>query len=475
MSTGPSRRDLFRTSAAGAALGLAAAPARSAESNIYTRMGVRPFIEPHRHLHDQRRHADSSRAQFLGVECGIVTAGRAAALAYATAACLTGGDPEKMQQLPRLDGLKNEVIMPRQSRNVYDHAIRSTGVRMIEIDSPEEFRAALGERTAMVAVLGTGEAQGKIRLEEIAQLAHAKGVPVLVDAAAELPARPNPYISRGADLVAYSGGKILRGPQCARLLLGRKNLVRAAWVNSAAHHAFGRAMKVGKEEIWGMLAAIDSWMNRRNIQAEYRTWESWLNHIGEQITRVPGVRTKLQPPAGASPFPVLDVAWDPEKIAITAGEEGRLLLSGEPRIMSHAEGEGYSFVIRPVTMKPEHYKMVAQRLYDVFRDAPKPGAVSSTAPPASVEGVDFVDGSSRHKLVLKADGTRVKGTHYGRSQEGALLGTVDGSRVRLTSSLPFEGVHLSYTFTGTVSGDRMSGDVDLGEYGRAQWKARKAG
>jgi L-seryl-tRNA(Ser) seleniumtransferase len=170
----------------------------------------------------------------------------------------------------------------------------------------------------------------------------------------------------------------------------------------------------------------------------------------------------------------------PEKIAITAGEVGRLLLAGEPRIMSHAESEGYSFVIRPVTMKPEHHKVVAQRLYDVFRDAPKAGAVSSTARPASVEGdwqvdVDFVAGSSRHKLVLKADGTRVKGIHYGRSLQGALRGTVDGSRVRLTSSLPFEGMHLSYAFTGTVSGDRMSGELDLGEYGRAQWKARKAG
>jgi seryl-tRNA(Sec) selenium transferase len=231
-------------------------------------------------------------AKLLGCEFGIVTSGAAAALTHATSACVAGADPEKMQQLPDLTGLKNEVIVPRQSRNTYDHAIRTVGVKMIEIDKREEFHAALGKRTAMVAVLGTGEARGNIRLEEMAEAAHKIGVPVLVDGAAELPTPPNPYLSRGADLVAYSGGKIIRGPQCAGLLLGRKDLVKAAWINSAPHHSFGRAMKVGKEEIMGLLAAIEAWVGRRDLQAEYRQWESWYAHISQALTRLPGLRTR---------------------------------------------------------------------------------------------------------------------------------------------------------------------------------------
>ena len=206
-------------------------------------------------------------AELLGCEWGIVTSGCAAALVHATAACVAGADPEKMLQLPNLQGLKDEVIMPKQSRNVYDHAIRHVGLKIIEVSSREEFHAALNDRTALIAVLGTGEAKGAVRLEEMAEAGRKRGVPILVDAAAELPVVPNPYLSRGADLVGYSGGKFLRGPQCAGLLLGRKDLVRAAWLNSSPHHGFGRAMKVGKEEVMGMLAAIEVWKNKVDLKA----------------------------------------------------------------------------------------------------------------------------------------------------------------------------------------------------------------
>src|SRR5207244_11622445 len=150
------------------------------------------------------------------------------------------------QQLPRLDGMKDEVIMPKQSRNVYDHAIRAVGVKIIDVNSIEDFRAALGRRTAMIAINASTEEEGKVRLEDMVKAASGAGVPILVDAAAHFPALPNPWLSRGVDLVAYSGGKILQGPQCAGLLIGRKDLIQAARVNSAPHHAFGRMMKVGK-------------------------------------------------------------------------------------------------------------------------------------------------------------------------------------------------------------------------------------
>ena len=507
-ASGLSRRDVFRTGGLAGALSVltpATMPPAPTGGNIYTRIGVRPFInltatftinggtltlpEVKQAMEEASYHpvnidelmekVGERLARLLNCEWGIVTAGCAAALAHATAACVAGADPEKMQQLPNLAGLKDQVISPRQSRNVYDHAIRSVGVKILEVESREEFYAALGKRTALIAVLGTGEARGKIRLEEMAEAAHKLGVPVLVDAAAELPLVPNPYLSRGADMVAYSGGKIIRGPQCAGLLLGRKDLVQAAWVNSSPHHAFGRSMKVGKEEIMGMLAAVEVWAGKRDIRAEYREWESWYAFISEAITTVSGVRAKVAPPAGASPFPVLNVEWDPEKIGMTAGELGRLLLEGEPRIMSHAEGAGYSFVIRPAAMKPNEYKLVAERLREVFSRAPKGGAKPALAPPlADVAGrwdveLAFLYGSSHHRLFLETNGNRVTGTHFGRALSGELNGSLDGDRIRLRSTFPYEGAQLTYEFAGSLEGDRMSGEVSLGEYGRARWTARR--
>jgi len=506
-ASGLTRREVFRAGGGGTALGLlAGSPAAAAsDSNIYTRIGVRPFInltatytinggtltlpEVKRAMEEASHYpvnidelmdkVGERLAQLLGGEWGMVTAGCAAALAHATAACVAGADPERMQQLPNLEGLRDEVIAPRQSRHVYDHAIRSVGVRIVEVDSREEFYAALGRRTAMIAVLGTGEARGKVRLEELVEAGRKWDAPVLVDAAAELPLVPNPYLSRGADMVAYSGGKILRGPQCAGLLLGRKDLVRAAWLNSSPHHAFGRSMKVGKEEIMGMLAAIEYWRGKRDIQAEYREWESWYAFISERISAISGVRTAVLPPAGASPFPVLRVDWDPEKIDLTAGELGRLLLEGEPRIMSHAEGEGYGFVIRPAAMKPGEYKLVARRLEELLRGAAARGAKPAPAPAAAdVAGrweveIEFLRGTARHRMFLETSGSRVTGTHFGRAISGELRGILDGDRIRFRSELPYEGTRLSYAFAGSISGDRIFGEVGLGEYGGARFTARR--
>ena len=194
-----------------------------------------------------------------------------------------------------------------------------------------------------------------------------------MDAAADYLIVPNPYIAQGADLVAYSGGKIIRGPQGAGLLVGRRDLVRAAWANSAPHHAFGRALKVTKEEIIGMLRAVEAWRTDRDLQADFRTWESWYAHISERITKVAGVRAEVQGPIRGGPFPTLNISWDPAQIGLTAGEVGRLLLDGEPRIMTQAEGEGHSFLLRPVAMKPGEYEIVARRLYEVFSSARKKG------------------------------------------------------------------------------------------------------
>jgi L-seryl-tRNA(Ser) seleniumtransferase len=479
-------------------------PAADASAEVYTRIGVRPFINltgtltinggcltlpevreasGRAALHavdlDELMEKVGARiAELLGSEGAIVTSGAAAALTGATAACVAGADPELIQQLPDLTGLKDEVIIPRESRNVYDHAFRTLGVRMVEVDSMDAFNAALGHRTAMVAVLGSGEARGAVRLEQIAAAAKAAGVPVVVDAAAELPVKPNTYLARGADLVAYSGGKTLRGPQCAGLLLGRKDLVWAAFMNGAPHHAFGRMMKVEKEEIMGMLAAVEAFASR-GMDADYRRWKAYLQEISDQVTKVPGVTTRMQEPGGTSPFPTLMLDWDPERVGITAGEVNDQLLAGEPRIMTHGEGEGHSFLLRPPSLREGDAPLAARRIAEVLRRAPKGAGKKAPAAPAfDISGrwdvdVKYSRGSARHRLTLVANGNRIDGTHLGRRLEGVLSGTVDGNQIRMRSSLPIQGTRLSYRFDGTVNGKTMEGKVDLAEYGSAQWTARR--
>jgi L-seryl-tRNA(Ser) seleniumtransferase len=257
-------------------------------------------------------------------------------------------------------------------------------------------------------------------------------------------------------------------------------LVRAAWANSAPHHAFGRAIKVSKEEIAGMLRAVEIWSTQRDIKGDFKEWESWYAHITEQITRVPGVKTEVRGPARGGPFPTLNVSWDPAKVQLTAGEVGRKMLEGEPRIMTHAEGEGHSFLIRPVALKPDQYKIVAQRLTEVLRSTPETRReeASPAAPATEIAGVwnaniQYEVGSAQHKLQLTTNGNSVSGSHAGWAYKGSVAGSIDGSRVDLRSTMPCEGTHLTYRFTGTVAGDQMSGEVSLGEYGRARFTARR--
>ena len=508
-----SRRDMFRTGSALAAGFAAGTPAGAATTNmpgpeIYTHIGVRPFINctatltinggslmlqeviaavdqaSHYHVNlDELMDKVSARlAELLQVEWGIVTAGAAAALTHATAGVLAGADPEKIQRLPNLQGLKDEAIIPRESRNQYDHAVRTLGLKVIEVNSVADVEAAIGEHTAIIYLLGEYFGTAKLDLKEVAPLARKAGVPILVDAAADYLIVPNPYLAQGASLVAYSGGKILRGPQNAGLLVGRKDLVEAAWANSAPHHSFGRGLKVAKEQIMGMLRAVEVWRTERDVQADFREWESWFREMSAEVTQVPGVKAELKGAARGGPFPTLSVSWDQSKVGITAHDVGHALLEGEPRIMTHAAGEGSSFMIRPVAMKPGEYKIVARRLREVLSGASHEAVThKQPAPPsAKVAGVWDVElryqvGTSRHKLFLNSSGNSVSGSHEGWAYQGDLKGEIDGDRVRLHSSLPADGNVLSYTFKGSISGDTMSGDVDLGEYGKATFQARRHG
>ena len=239
-------------------------------------------------------------ADLTGAEWGMVSAGCAAAMSHATAACVAGGNPDLHVRIPQLSGFeKDEVIIPTHSRNVYDAAIRAVGVKVIEVDTPAALELAIGPRTAMIYIFaGPRNDSGPMSTEAICQVAKPHNVPVLVDAAAEILTIPNVHLRRGATLVAYSGGKYIRGPQSAGLLLGRKDLVKAAWVHSAPHHGYARSMKVGREEMVGMLVAVESWV-KRDHEAEWREWIGRCEAIGSRLAT--DFRCHTDHPARAGP------------------------------------------------------------------------------------------------------------------------------------------------------------------------------
>jgi L-seryl-tRNA(Ser) seleniumtransferase len=486
-------------------------PQRAKGPEVYSLFGVRPFInctstytinggsamlpeviEAMNHaayypvnLDELMEGAGKRIAELLQVEAAMVSSGAAGAMTCATLACVAGCDPEKMQQLPDVTGLKGEVIVPRWSRSIYDHAVRSTGARMIEVETLKDLEAAFSERTAMVTgQINLANEGNPFTLEQYAAAAHKRGVPVVLDCADRLPLVPNPYLSRGADLVAYSGGKIIRGPQTAGMLVGRKDLIEAAFMNSAPHHAFARAMKVSKEEVVGMVKAIELLRSgKRNRDAEDAEWRSWFRHISDTVSKIPGVRAEIIEPKDKQYYPTMKVLWDPAKIGITAGQIGKMLLDGEPRIMTHAglsEGnEASEMLLRPAALWPGEYKIVAERLHEILSKAPGPNRKSPYAAPAGdVAGLweaelQFKSGSARHTFQLDPKGNELGGQYTGRLVKGALRGHLDGNKVEFTSRGRIEGASLQYRYKGTFDGNRMSGSVDLGEYGTARFTATR--
>jgi L-seryl-tRNA(Ser) seleniumtransferase len=487
---------------AGLAGRLPLSAAARAESGIYERLGVRPVVnckgtytiisgsqslpEVKRAMEEASRHyvhldelmdgVGRRLAELTKAEWGIVTAGCAAALTHATAASIAGSNPERMQRLPQLAGMKHEVVMPRQSRNVYDHAIRMTGVTMVTPESREEFLAALRPSTALVAILGEELARHPMKMEEMTEAAHKHGIPVIVDAAAERPTIPNFYLGKGADMVAYSGGKCMRGPQCAGLLLGRKDLLQAAWINSAPHHAFGRSLKVGKEEIMGMLAAVEAWVTRDH-DAEWKQWEGWLRTISEKVSTVPTVRTEVRQPDGPSNYaPTLQISWDAAKVGAGGSEVAGALLAGSPRIVIGSDRN--SLTVMPYMMMPGDDAIAARRIHEVLSNpvrTPKPATVSSDV---AISGqwdaaIHYIRGEATHTLYLEEKGGSVMGQHRGEFLAGDLHGTRSGDKLSLRSSHHYEGTSISYRFDGTISAKEITGTVDLAEYGKAQFTARR--
>ena len=307
-------------------------------------------------------------AELMDCEWGLITDGCAAALCQVTAACVAGSDPEKMIRLPDTAGMKNEVIVQTCHRNVYDHAIRMVGVKMIEVDTKAELEAAINDRTAMLFVFGDAEERGQISTKEMAEIGHTHGIPTFVDAAAERPDAPNWYLEQGADAVAYSGGKCMRGPQASGLVLGRKDLLQAAFLNGAPHHALARPMKAGKEEIMGLLAAVEQWV-ARDHKAEWKEWERRLEVITDAVKDIDTVTISIRKSDRSNVAPVLEINWDAQTVGVSGTEVASQLSAGEPRIELNGNANGISLM--PYMMEEGEDKIVADRLGMILNSSQK--------------------------------------------------------------------------------------------------------
>jgi len=305
-------------------------------------------------------------AAVMQCEWGLVTAGCAAALTQVTAACVAGADPDKVARLPDTSGMKNEVIVQTSHRQGYDRAVTAVGTRFVQVASRAELEAAYSERTAMLLIFGDAAERGPIGVKEMVDSGRARGVPALVDAAAERPDVPNWYLEQGVDAVAYSGGKCLRGPQASGLVLGRKELLQAAFVNGCPHGSIGRPMKAGKEEIMGLLAAVEQWVERDH-EAEWREWERRLQVIAAAVAPFAAVRTAIHAPGRSNVTPTMSIQWEAQEVGLTAAEVRRQLSAGEPRIEAAGGEDGLS--INPYMMEEGEEELVARRLAAVLAAA----------------------------------------------------------------------------------------------------------
>ncbi len=381
----------------------AAAAGRSAKppkpTNVYDRLGVRTLInakgtytylsgsvmppevarameEAAQHyvvLEELQRAVGGKIAELLGVEAACVTSGAAGALTLGTAACVAGADPEKIKRLPDTTGMKNEVVIQKAHRYGFDHAVRNVGVRLVEVETEEDLERAINEKTAMLHFLNEAQNQGRIGLQKWVEAGKRHHIPTFNDAAADVPpaSHLSDYWKMGFDLVCFSGGKGLRGPQCSGLLLGRKDLIEAALLNNNPNEdTIGRTMKVGKEEIAGLYVALERYL-QVDHEVEWKDWERQLSLIEKVASSIPGVHTGRFVPEVANHVPHLYLQWDEQAMGLTKAECVTRLQEGSPRIEVLGDDYQYGLSLTPFMMKPGEEKIVAQRLKEILSAAQK--------------------------------------------------------------------------------------------------------
>jgi uncharacterized pyridoxal phosphate-dependent enzyme len=311
-------------------------------------------------------------AQMLNLPQGysaLVTSGAAGAIQSGLAGILTGDNESFIKQLPDLTGMKSEVIIQKSHRNPFDHQLRGTGVKLIEIETRDQLRRVVSDRTAMMHFSNFANAAGQIKVDEWVKLAKEYKLPCMNDAAADTPPVSHlwDYANMGYDLITFSGGKALRGPQCAGLLIGREDLVHYALLNNSPYEdTLGRGQKVGKEEIVGMIKALELYM-AEDHDALAREWQQRLETVSKQITKVPGVSTEFFTPDIANHVPHMRITWD-AKIPLTPQQASQILRSAAPSI-AIGGGEGRpGLAMSSFMLQPGEEQIIAEQLVKVFRE-----------------------------------------------------------------------------------------------------------
>jgi D-glucosaminate-6-phosphate ammonia-lyase len=374
---------------------VSAAPKRS--PGPYERLGIRPvvnFLGTHttidaskmwEELHEAAAQASREYvvleelkgeigkriSALIGCEDALVTPGAAAAICLGTCASLTGSDTQKVRQLPDLTGMKKEVVILKVHRNGYDHAVRNTGVRIVDVESEQALIAAIGEQTAMMYFLGGTSGdwawETPVSLERCREITRRAGVPLMVDAANMLPPWDNlrRLASAGVDLICISGGKHMRGPQCSGILAGRRDLIQSAWLNSSPHSdSLGRPMKVGREEM------VTAWLtaekySRLDFDAIDRQCVKQAEYIERELSGVRGLKLERSPVDRTRNIRRVRVQWDEEALKMTARDVERLLMEGEPRIAVGRFRQGIELTVFMNEAGDE--KLAVKRLKEIFK------------------------------------------------------------------------------------------------------------
>ncbi len=306
-------------------------------------------------------------------EAAYIPCGAAAGLVLTTAACITGMDTEKRGRLPYTDGMKNEVIVHKFGNTGFDFAVRQAGGKIVEIGteagtSPEDMERAINDRTAAILYFyNVTRMKGLVPLEKGIEIAKRRGVPVIVDAAAQIPPVENLwwFTHKGADLVIFSGGKGLRGPQSSGLILGRKDLVDACAFNACPRSFIGRPMKVGKEEIAGLLAAV-KWYLSLDHERLMETYENQVKYVMDECSKLPHVSARRGFPSEAGqPMPRAEVMFDEQALGMTQGEVLTRLREGEPSIALGGAGSN-GINVNPQTLEPGQEKIIVDRIKEII-------------------------------------------------------------------------------------------------------------
>ena len=377
--------------------GAAAAPLASVRGNaktagVYERLGIRPVIngvgvvtvlggsimppevvrameEAAQHfvpLPELQKKVGARIAELLNVPAAMVTAGAASAIAVATAACMTRGDQEKLRRLPEVEGTPHEVVIQKAHRCGYEWQMLLNGARFVWVESRKELDDAINPRTAMLFFLNKADPDGKIQRAEWIRVGRERGVPTFNDAASDATpkSRLTGIVQEGFDLVAFSGGKALMGPQCSGMLLGRKDLIDAAVPTMNPYGGIGRAMKVGKEEMVGLLAAVERYL-KVDHDAEIRELEGRVEHIISALSRANGIRAVRHVPVIANEVPHVQIEWDEGAGKRTSQEVHQQLMNGDPPIHIQRLGPGRLLVSVWMMRQGEH-RVVAGRLRQIF-------------------------------------------------------------------------------------------------------------